>query len=71
MANSPQKKDNALLVRLRSDEKEAFRNAANIAGIPLSAWVRERLRHVARRELQDAGCVVPFLAPLPTSKEGT
>ena len=48
-------------VRLRFDEKQAFRDAADIAGLPLSAWVRERLRRVAARELQEADRPIPFL----------
>jgi hypothetical protein len=41
--------------------KIAFRDAARIAGIPMSAWVRERLRRAATRELEDAGREVAFL----------
>ncbi len=48
-------------LRLRPDEKLAFEKAADLAGVPLSAWVRERLRSAARRELIDAGQKVPFL----------
>jgi uncharacterized protein (DUF1778 family) len=48
-------------LRLRPDEKLAFEKAAELAGVPLSAWVRERLRSAARRELIDAGQKVPFL----------
>ena len=51
----------SLLVRLEANEKEAFREAADLAGVPLSAWVRERLRRVAMRELQKAARPVPFL----------
>jgi hypothetical protein len=40
---------------------EAFRVAADLAGLALSAWVRERLRLAARRELEEAGKSVPFL----------
>jgi hypothetical protein len=48
-------------MRLVATEKEAFRAAANLAGLDLSAWIRERLRHVARVELQQAGRPVAFL----------
>ena len=51
----------SLLVRLETDEKRAFREAAEIAGVPLSTWVRERLRQVAVRELENASRPVPFL----------
>jgi hypothetical protein len=48
-------------MRLDRAEKEAFRDAANLAGLDLSAWVRERLRAVARQELESAGQPVAFL----------
>jgi hypothetical protein len=48
-------------VRLVPSEKEAFKEAADIAGLPLSAWVRERLRQVAVRELESAGRKIAFL----------
>ncbi len=48
-------------MRLGISEKEAFREAAELAGIPLSAWVRERLRQVAVRELKNAARPVAFL----------
>lgn len=44
-----------LLVRLESAEKETFRSAAELAGVPLSEWVRDRLRRSATRELRRAG----------------
>lgn len=50
-----------LLVRLQTAEKDAFTDAANLAGIALSAWVRERLRWAAVKELQAADRQVPFL----------
>lgn len=51
----------ALLVRLEDAEKAAFRDAAELAGVPLSSWVRERLRQVASKELSSAHLPVPFL----------
>ena len=54
-------KSTTLQIRLSDTEKIAFERAAEMAGITLSAWVRERLRSVARRELTDAGEQVPFL----------
>jgi hypothetical protein len=50
-----------LLVKLKADEKKAFKDAAQLAGLPLSSWVRERLRRVAIRELQEAARPIPFL----------
>lgn len=48
-------------LRLQPEEKQAFQEAAELAGIPLSAWVRERLRRAALRELEDASRPVPFI----------
>jgi uncharacterized protein (DUF1778 family) len=50
-----------LLVKLKVDEKEAFKHAADLAGVSLSSWVRERLRRVAMRELQEAEQPISFL----------
>lgn len=49
-------------MRLEISEKAGFRAAAELSGIDLSAWMRERLRRVAREELQAAGLPVPFLS---------
>lgn len=48
-------------LRVTPSEKDAFEQAADMAGIALSAWVRERLRVAARRELVESGKRVPFL----------
>jgi hypothetical protein len=48
-------------MRLEQSEKEAFRAAAKLAGLDLSAWIRERLRRLARAELEKAGQSVAFL----------
>lgn len=48
-------------VRVTDLEKKAFDEAAEISGIPLSAWVRERLRKAATRELEEASRDIPFL----------
>lgn len=48
-------------IRLFPAEKQAFRDAAELAGLDLSAWVRERLRIQARKELEGAGKPVAFL----------
>jgi hypothetical protein len=50
-----------LLVKLKVDEKEAFKDAADLAGVSLSTWVRERLRRVAMNELQEAARPIAFL----------
>lgn len=58
-------KTETLQIRLRPDEKEAFEKASDLAGITLSAWVRERLRLAAIRELENAGVQVPFVKKMP------
>jgi uncharacterized protein (DUF1778 family) len=58
------KKSEELKIRFSPVEKETFQRAAELAGIPLSAWMREQLRRAARRELQDANQPVPFLQNL-------
>jgi uncharacterized protein (DUF1778 family) len=47
--------------RLSPSEKTAFQEAADIAGIPLSAWIRERLRRAARKELEESGQKIAFM----------
>ena len=61
-AANPSTKRETLEVRLEPGEKEGFKAAAEIAGIDLSAWVRERLRRSARQELEEARLPIPFLA---------
>jgi uncharacterized protein (DUF1778 family) len=55
------RKAEILKLRLESSEKRAFQDAADIAGIPLSAWLRERARRAAVRELEEAGRRIAFL----------
>jgi uncharacterized protein (DUF1778 family) len=50
-----------LQIRLQPEEKQAFEEAASLAGIALSAWVRERLRLAAIRDLESAGLSTPFV----------
>jgi hypothetical protein len=54
-------RNEAFLIRLTPGEKQAFKEAADVAGISLSAWVRERLRHSAIRELEAASKPIAFL----------
>ena len=51
-------------VRCEEAEKQAFRAAAEAAGLPLSGWIRERLRRVARKELEGMDMPVAFLERL-------
>jgi uncharacterized protein (DUF1778 family) len=48
-------------MRLDQAEKDAFRAAAELAGLDMSGWIRERLRAIARKELEGAGLQVPFI----------
>jgi hypothetical protein len=48
-------------LRLTDKEKQAFSLCANLSGIPIAAWVRERLRKAAIHDLEEAGQKVPFL----------
>ena len=52
-----------LQLRLTDEEKQGFQAAASLAGLPLSAWVRERLRLAAIRDLESAGQKIPFIEP--------
>jgi hypothetical protein len=54
-------KGQLLQIRLEQSEKDGFDEAATLAGLPLSAWVRERLRVIARKELEGFGRDVKFL----------
>ena len=51
-----------LQVRLQDAEHGDFVEAAELAGVPLSTWVRERLRIVARKELESYGKEASFLS---------
>ncbi len=51
----------SLEIRVEHREKEAFKEAATLAGIPLSMWARERLRRATVRELEEASRPIAFL----------
>jgi hypothetical protein len=51
-------------IRVSEPEKQAFQLSADLAGISLSSWVRERLRLAAIRELESAGKKIPFVDAL-------
>ena len=55
-------KAEVIKVRVEPTEKQGFQEAADIAGIALSAWMRERLRRSAIRELEEANRPIPFLS---------
>lgn len=48
-------KTNYIEVRYEESEKQAFHAAAEAAGLPLSGWIRGRLRKVARKGPEDMG----------------
>ena len=54
-------KTDRLEFRLDEEEREAFQDAARLAGIPLSNWIRERLRQAATSELETAGLKAAYL----------
>ena len=56
-----EEKDQVVQIRVTASEKAGFVEAAAMAGIPLSSWVRERLRLTAIRELENAGRKIPFI----------
>lgn len=56
-------KTESVLIRLEPEEKKAFQRAAELTGLSLSMWIRERLRKAARIELEDAGEKIPFIKP--------
>jgi uncharacterized protein (DUF1778 family) len=58
-------------IRLEPVEKQAFKDAADVAGLDLSAWVRERLRAAARKELESVDRPVPFLAKASHTRSET
>jgi hypothetical protein len=58
-------KTETLQIRLTAEEKQGLMAAAGLAGIPISSWVRERLRLAAIRELESAGRRVPFIPDIP------
>ena len=47
-------------IRLSPEEKRGFQQAAEIAGISLSSWMRERLRRAAVSELETVNAPIPF-----------
>ena len=63
-----ERKDQVVIMRLSSAEKAAFKEAADLAGIPLSAWIRERLRRTAFLELDAVGRAAPFIAAVRSRK---
>jgi uncharacterized protein (DUF1778 family) len=44
----------ALRIRLLPEQEELIRQAAELAGLSVSSWTRERLIRTARREISEA-----------------
>jgi len=63
-------KTELLKARVTEAEKLGFQEAAELAGLPLSAWIRERLRRMAIRELEEAARPIPFLQLQRTTTNG-
>jgi hypothetical protein len=65
MARPPKPKgesrDKLMQVRVLAAEYAAFGKAAKASGLDLSGWVRERLRLIAKQELEGQGVSVAFL----------
>lgn len=57
-------REERLFMRLLASEKEAFQNAAELSGLALSAWARQRLRQAAIKELEPANIPIAFLENL-------
>jgi predicted HicB family RNase H-like nuclease len=55
-----QARDKLLQVRVQECEYVSFKEAAEQSGLDLSAWVRERLRQAARKELAELGQPIAF-----------
>jgi hypothetical protein len=64
MKPTEQSKAEVLQIRLTPSEKAGISQAAALAGISVSSWVRERLRLAAIRDLESAGLRVPFVDEL-------
>jgi uncharacterized protein (DUF1778 family) len=55
-------KGERLQIRVEPAEKQAFTEAAQLAGQDVSVWVRDQLRRAARQALEESGRSVPFLS---------
>lgn len=49
----------SLRLRMFPEQEQLIRQAAGLAGISISAWIRERLVRAARREVGQAGRYQP------------
>jgi hypothetical protein len=51
----------AMTLRMSRAERELYLAAAKWAGVPMSVWMRERMRRAAIVELREAGIGEPIL----------
>jgi len=63
------KRENTFLIRLSDTEKEGIEMAAQVAGITMSAWARQKLRQAAVKELREADQPIPFLSEVETNEK--
>ena len=56
MAREPERRRHsaALHIRLMPEHEELIRKAAELAGVSISDWIRERLIRAARKEISQA-----------------
>lgn len=50
-----------VIIRVSDREKRGFNEAAELADMSLSAWIRDRLRYAAAHELELEGRIAPFI----------
>jgi uncharacterized protein (DUF1778 family) len=56
MADKPiRRHSSSLYIRVTPEHEEVIRQAAELAGVSLSDWIRERLLRAARKELKEGG----------------
>lgn len=61
----PAQKTVTIQIRLTEAEKSGMVEAAEIVGVSLSSWVRQKLRSAAIRDLEGTGRRAPFIASIP------
>jgi antitoxin component of RelBE/YafQ-DinJ toxin-antitoxin module len=49
-----ERKDAHVIVRVDTSERQEFEDAAKIAGLDLSKWIRDRLKQAAKKEKKKA-----------------
>lgn len=59
--SAEQRKEALTQIRLLATEKAGFEEAAELSGLSLSAWIRTRLRLIAKKELEAHGKTPDFL----------